>query len=163
MRTAAAAILALAVLFFVAKEEGWFIPLVRIVGAAEQGDLEAVKALIKQGRSINERESKAKFGWTPLIAAIYQGHTNVVRYLLDAGADPNLGGKNGETPLMWATAKGDDNIEIVEALLSHGARVRLANSNGATALDYAASDPPTPKTIEVLRAADAGQSKDRKR
>src|SRR5277367_1715499 len=74
---------------------------VPVVNAAEDGDVEKVKALLKQGRSINEQDPSVKFGWTPIIAAIYQNNTNMVRFLLQAGADLNLGDSSGETPLMW--------------------------------------------------------------
>lgn len=130
-----------------------------LVDAAEEGDLAKVKALLKQGRSINEREPKVKFGWTPLIAAIYQDNTNVIQYLIESGADLNLGDKNGETPLMWAMARGDEHVEIVKELIAHGANVLATNANGATALSYASSDPPKPKTLEVVKAAIAEQEK----
>ena len=57
-------------------------PRTPVLNAAEAGDLEKVKLLLTEGRSINERDPRVKFGWTPLIAAIYQRNTNVVRYLI---------------------------------------------------------------------------------
>jgi ankyrin repeat protein len=159
MRSALVFIILVAIVAFVGWERGWYVPHAPVVEAAEEGDLDKVKALIKQGRSINEHESKVKFGWTPLIAAIYQDNTNVVRYLIESGADLNLGDKNGETPLMWAMARGDEHVEVVKDLIAHGVDVLATNANGATALSYASSDPPKPKILEVVKAAIAEQEK----
>jgi hypothetical protein len=74
--------------------------------AAETGDLETVKSLIQQGAPINHQKRLYRFGWTPLIGAIYQRQTNVVKYLVESGADINLGDRNGVTPLMYQIAWG---------------------------------------------------------
>jgi hypothetical protein len=44
-----------------------------VLAAAEQGDLHAVKKLLEQGHSINERDPMLKCGWTPLMSAISGG------------------------------------------------------------------------------------------
>src|SRR5215204_5677808 len=64
-------------------------PRTELLNAAEEGDLKRVKLLVQQGHSINERDPKVKFGWTPLMAAIYQGETNVAHFLISSGADVN--------------------------------------------------------------------------
>lgn len=131
-----------------------------VVNAAEQGDLDMVKMLLKQGRSINERDVRIKFGWTPLIAAIYQDKTNVVLYLIAAGADVNLPDNSGETPLMWVTERdGDEKLDIVKNLISHGADVNVKDKMGVSVLSYASSDPPKPMILEVVKAAAAEQAK----
>ena len=114
--------------------------------------MEKVKALLKEGRSINEREPRVKFGWTPLIAAIYQRNTNVVHYLIESGADVNIPDSSGETALMWAMGN-DENIDIVKFLIAHGADLNAKDKMRATALAYASSDPPKPKLLEVLKTA----------
>ncbi len=162
MRSALVLVVLVAVAAVVVWEMDWYVPRAPVVEAAEVGDLEKVKALIKQGRSINERQSNARFGWTPLIAAIFQDETNVVHYLIESGADPNLGDKNGQTPLMWAMARGDAHVDIVKDLIAHAADVFATNANGATALSYASSDPPKPRILEVVRAAIAEQERRRK-
>ena len=159
MRTTLIFVVCIAIVAFVGCHMGWYIPHAPVVEAAEEGDLEKVKSLIKQGRSINEQESTVKFGWTPLIAAIYQDNTNVVHFLIESGANLDLGDKNGETPLMWAMARGDAHVDIVRDLLAHGANVFATNANGATAFSYASSDPPKPKILEVVKAAILEQEK----
>ena len=130
-----------------------------LLDAAEEGDLPKVQALLKGGRAIDERDSRIKFGWTPLIAAIYQGNTNVVHYLIASGANVNLPDNSGETPLMWATARGDGGLDIVKDLISHGADVNAKDGMGASVVSYASSDPPKPMILEIVKAAIAGQEK----
>ena len=134
-------------------------PRVPVLDAAEQGDLEKVKLLLKQGHSINERNPGVKFGWTPLMAAIFQDQTNVVHYLIAAGADLNIHDCEGETALMRAMASGDENLEVVKDLIAHGADLSAKDSMGATALSYATSDPPKPRVLEAVKAAMAQQGR----
>ncbi len=59
----------------------------------------------------------------------------VLRYLLDVGANVNATSANGTTALMMAVRGGYDTS--VELLLSRGADVNHRNENGATALSWA--------------------------
>lgn len=128
-------------------------PRLPVLNAAEQGDLVTVKALISQGHSINERDTKVKFGWTPLMAAIYQGHTNVVHYLIAAGADLNLHDNNGQTAIMWAIAHGDEGLDIVQELIAHGADLTATDDMGVNVLSCAEAMPPRPAVLEAVRGA----------
>jgi ankyrin repeat protein len=123
-----------------------------VLNAAEEGDLGKVKLLLKEGRSINERDPRVKFGWTPLIAAIYQHNTNVAHYLIASGADVNIPDNQGETAIMWATVS-DENFEIVKDLIAHGADLNAKDKMGASVLSYASADPPKPKLLEAVKAA----------
>lgn len=123
-----------------------------VLNAAEEGDLEKVKSLLKQGRSINERDPGTKFGWTPLIAAIYQRNTNVAHYLIASGADVNIPDNQGKTAIMWATVS-DENLDIVQDLIAHEADLNAKDNMGATVLSYASSAPPKPKVLEAVKAA----------
>jgi len=116
-----------------------------------------VKELLRQGHSINERNPGIKFGWTPLIAAIYQGKTNVAHYLISTGADVNIPDSIGKTALMWATVWGDDALDMVKDLIAHGADLSAKDKMGATVLSYASS----PKLAEVIQAATAQQQQTR--
>lgn len=49
-----------------------------------------VKAILKKG--VNANALVERVGGRPLIAAVYGGQEEIVRLLLDAGADPNLQG-----------------------------------------------------------------------
>jgi len=73
-----------------------------------------------------------------LCQAAYGGHTEVVRLLLEAGADPNLPEGEGVTALTIAAERG--HAEIVRVLLTagadtsyrtvHGTAAELAEKNG---------------------------------
>jgi len=134
-------------------------PRLPVLNAAEQGDLAAVKALLSQGHSINERDPKVKFGWTPLMAAIYQGHTNVVHYLIVAGADLNVHDSTGQTALMWAITRGDEGLDMVQDLIVHGADLRATDTMGVSVLSCAEAMPPRPKVLEAVQEALGRQKK----
>ena len=60
-----------------------------IMWAARDGQLEATKLLLDAGANVNDE--KPGDGTTVLILAIINRHYEVASYLLDRGADPNLG------------------------------------------------------------------------
>jgi cytohesin len=95
-----------------------------------------IPALVKAGANVNEEGRDG----TPLTVAAYEGHGAVVRALLDANADPNLGsGRHGETPLMKAAQK--DQVEIIALLLAHCARTDTVDTFFKwNALKFAKSD-----------------------
>jgi uncharacterized protein len=128
-----------------------------VLNAAEQGDLEKVKELLQQGHSINERDPKVKFGWTPLMAAIYQRQTNVVHYLIAAGADLNAHDSSGQTAIMWAMVHGDEGLDMAQDLIVHGADLSATDRMGVSVLSRAQSEPPKPKVLEAVQAALARQ------
>jgi ankyrin repeat protein len=110
-------------------------------------------------------------GRRPLGDAAWEGRRQVVRALLDRGANPNLSNRDGYTPLMGAAAQGD--VETISLLLDKGADVRAvqewprgnAFTEAAThnrvpvmkALIAAKLDPKPWRDLALLRAAGAGQ------
>jgi hypothetical protein len=83
-----------------------------IVEAAGES-LEIVKLLLAKGAKINAQQPSQ--GWTPLTQAITSHQSDVVLYLLEQGADPELPMSDGSTPLHMAVRFG--NTTAVEALL----------------------------------------------
>ncbi|XP_045778689.1 uncharacterized protein LOC123876461 isoform X3 [Maniola jurtina] len=77
-------------------------------------------------------------GYTPLHHACLNGHTEVVRLLLSAGASPSVVDKTGASPLHLAAWKGDS--AIVTMLLAHNPPVNidLVTANQETPLIMAA-------------------------
>jgi ankyrin repeat protein len=93
-----------------------------------------VTELLLPGRA-DPNARRSGDGDTPLCLASYVGNLDIVRELLGAQANPNIGMNDSDTPLMMASNEG--HVEIVELLLTHGADINLKNSDGYTALDYA--------------------------
>ena len=74
-------------------------------------------------------------GNTALILASGGVSTEVLRALIDAGADINLANKEGKTALMRAAEGG--HLENVRLLLESGANVNARDKEGENAWDYA--------------------------
>lgn len=125
---------------------------VQLMSAAERGTLGEVQTLIKEGADINA-VFPTKFGWTPLMAAIFCRNTNVVCFLVQAGANVNTSDKRGVTPLMMMTSWGDDAVPWVSFLIANGAELHSKDSDGLDVLAYAKGDPPKPALIKTLESA----------
>jgi ankyrin repeat protein len=63
---------------------------------------------------------------TPLEVAAFRRHKDIIRLLLEAGADPNIQSSTGTSALYWAVARGDD--EIRDLLLAYGATQLIKES-----------------------------------
>ncbi|MGL5028760.1 MAG: ankyrin repeat domain-containing protein [Wolbachia pipientis] len=106
--------------------------------AVEEGNLEAVKHLIEKGADINaigqhsmciaakkgnlyltayiliegaDLNAQDECSWTPLYYAVYSGNIDVVRFLIDQGADYNITDNEG-TPVYYAFQYG--HVRIVK-------------------------------------------------
>jgi ankyrin repeat protein len=73
-------------------------------------------------------------GATPLCVAISKGEIDLVKKLIEYGADVNEK-SNGLTPLMIAARY--NKVEIIKLLLANGASLKQKNEIGITALKYA--------------------------
>jgi len=62
----------------------------------------------------------------------------IVRVLLDAGANPHVRGRDGRTPLMWAISCPRSNPAVVLDLISAGADINATSHLGWTCLHSAA-------------------------
>jgi predicted LPLAT superfamily acyltransferase len=99
--------------------------------------------------------AKDENGWTSLMGAASSGlaeTVEVVRVMLDHGADVNAKSKNDHTALMMAATGGKTNI--VKVLLVAGADVNARDKRGSTAL-MAAASLGYASTVEALLTAGA--------
>ncbi len=120
-----------------------------IVLAARNGLGAGVDLLLSNRARVDELDA---FGNTALMWAADRGHTDIVRRLLGAGANPNLQNNQGTTALIRAAKEGQ--AQAVEALLEAGADVTRTDYTGRGALTWA-QDGRSRRIIRVLEAAGA--------
>jgi ankyrin repeat protein len=149
-----------------------------LVDAVKQGDVRAVRALLKSGADVRlpEGDGATPLQWavhrdsvelvkllidagaavhaandlgvTPLHLAAVNGNAAIIKLLLDKRADPNAAAASGVTPLMEAARSGS--VDAVRVLLAHGADVNARESGrGQTALMWAVSRN-DPDIVKVL-------------
>lgn len=113
--------------------------------------------LIRAGANVNLKD---KSETTPLKLAVYQFEDRdgeLVKLLLEAGADANAADDYGTTVLMHAIHAANQEaalIKNVRALILAGAQVNARNKLGQTALSIAAEDK-NDKLIKLLKEAGA--------
>ena len=81
---------------------------VALIPASDRGHVEMVRALLETEIDVDHVN---RLGWTALIEAVILGdggaaHQEIVRMLLDAGADPSIADGDGVTPLAHARERG---------------------------------------------------------
>jgi ankyrin repeat protein len=86
------------------------------------------------GAEVNAKDTT--YGGTALIWAAQKGHMEVVKFLLERGADVHAKAVNGATALIIAAQ--NDRTGIVKLLLEKGADVNAKANDGGTALTVAA-------------------------
>ena len=113
-----------------------------LMSATANNDVDGVKFFSKAGALVINQRNKG--GATSLHIACREGNFEIVKTLIDNGANVNIIDNEGWTPLMRASLNG--NGEIVEILLKNGAKANLLNSLNESALIHAT----TSKCIKCL-------------
>lgn len=91
-----------------------------LIKAVQRGDVTAVKALLIQGADINERSEITRT--TVLMEAAAFGHAEVVKLLVESGADAALKNDEGKTALDFARENSRD--DIVKILIAGPENIR---------------------------------------
>jgi ankyrin repeat protein len=120
-------------------------------GPYDNQTLPKVEYLVSVGAQVDLKGMSARGHYaTPLDCAVWKSSSvfksgtaskspffaeQVIRYLIDEGADISGSDKNGDTPLH--TASKSDNLFAAKFLLESGAEVMPKDYDGKTPLDYA--------------------------
>lgn len=115
-------------------------------------DVDLIKAYLERGDDPNEMGRDGDRGWfAPLHSAARTNRTDIMRLLIDAGADVNIRARASHraTPMHWAARTGA--IEAVELLLNNGAEINaLAGVNGDLTPMAAASNAGETEMVNYL-------------
>ncbi len=123
--------------------KGGYTPL---MNAAMNGNTAMMRLLIEKGANVNAANTftdRVKFGdiglkqLMPLMLAAPYASPEAIRVLVDAGAEINARDSRGLTPLMFAVASENQDLNVVEMLIAHGAEINARSQEGETALDWA--------------------------
>lgn len=119
----------------------------------EDGSTAATLIEAPGSRLVNYRSYE---GETALLLVTKRRDLTWVKYLLGRSADPNIGDKNGDTPLIWASRIGF--LEAAEYMILVGAKVDTTNRGGETALIVAVQQR-QPRLVRLLLEAGADPDK----
>ena len=103
--------------------------------ASANGNIEAVKQHIAAGTDLNANQN-APVSFTPLNLAVRKGQSEIVKLLLDAGADVNAKSETLKTTPLHSAIWNLDS-EIAKFLIDKGADVNAMDEYGMTCLHYA--------------------------
>ena len=137
--------------------------------AANKGDVEAVKKCLDAGANIEQEldflrhvepedypdHDAAGNDLTPLILACRHGHFEVVKLLVERGAELNW--EQSDNPLNLAIENGD--LKLAEFLISKGAKV---NTSAASPLHLAVRAPENRRELAELLLANGADINERK-
>ena len=142
-----------------------------LVESAYHGNTAAVKLLLSKGAKPNvvalapvlfplefPKSGPIALGnVTPLLAAASSEQPQLVKALLDAGADVNAKDGRNMTPLMIAVATNRQNAAVIRMLVDRGADATVQSSAGETAVDWARKlgVPAALDILKVTRTRDA--------
>jgi uncharacterized protein len=123
----------------------------RLAMAVQNNDLETLHLLVQSGVAVNATTPDRAA--TVLMMAVRTGIPELVKFLLENGADVNITNRDGETALFFAVYHG--RADLVNMLLDKGASVYARRSKvGVTPLHVAAARGDT-EIVKVLLAKGA--------
>jgi ankyrin repeat protein len=118
-----------------------------LIEASKVGNVGDVRTQLNAEDNIinaHYHDRRREFGSTPLHVACRNNQVDIIRILLENGADPNSVDDFGQTPLIELMLMDTDNTNInndvsvaIELLLEHGADINAKDDENDTALMYA--------------------------
>nr|XP_011731911.1 ankyrin repeat and SAM domain-containing protein 6 isoform X1 [Macaca nemestrina]XP_014972709.1 ankyrin repeat and SAM domain-containing protein 6 isoform X1 [Macaca mulatta] len=116
--------------------------------AAVTGQLALVQLLVERHADVDKQDSV--HGWTALMQATYHGNKEIVKYLLNQGADVTLRAKNGYTAFDLVMLLNDPDTELVRLLASVCMQVNKDKGRPSHQLPLPHSKVRQPWSIPVL-------------
>ena len=104
--------------------------------AIKKQDENQIRKILLKNKLFLEEAIESNYHQTPLIYASTKGYLNIVRILIEFGANIESLDKNKDTPLMMASLYG--HIDVVDFLIKNGANINAVDDEGDTALHLAA-------------------------
>ena len=101
-----------------------------LLDSCKAGLLEVTGALLKE--DVSKMDKANDHGATPLFFACFYGHLDIVRLLVEKGADKDKAPDHGATPLFVACQNG--HLDVVQVLVEKGADMDKTMNDGATTL-----------------------------
>lgn len=109
-----------------------------IFDAIGKNDLAKVKALITKDPRVKDQLDLRKM--SPLHHALQNNNMDLLRLLIQNGADVNIAGALRRTPLVYAIWVSKSPIEMISALIDAGAQIETGDIFGITPLVCAAQN-----------------------
>jgi ankyrin repeat protein len=126
-----------------------------LIAAAGRGRSEAARLLLAAGADPKRRVPP--YGFSSVIVAIRENHSETLIVLLEHGGDPNETDRMGWRPLHHTTGPNYERPDAIRALVQHGAVVDSRDGLQRTALHRAAGFGHA-ESVRVLLAAGADPS-----
>ena len=96
-----------------------------LMEAAQTNNQKGLQLLCEKGADVHRCETIS--GHSALLIATKQGHYEIVKYLIDQGADPEIRDKFGFTPISMAIV--EDKIDCLATLLGYGVLLERRDEN----------------------------------
>jgi ankyrin repeat protein/beta-lactamase regulating signal transducer with metallopeptidase domain len=100
----------------------------KLIAAVNSGNIDSVRARLSE----SDVNAGTPVGWTALMEAAKKGNAEIVKLLLEHGADLESRSKEGRTALWIAVYYG--NSEVIKVLLAHNVDINTKDNDGYTPL-----------------------------
>jgi ankyrin repeat protein len=111
-------------------KNGWSV----LYFAVQVRSAEGIKLLVSHGPTV-DLDQGDKGGRTPLMQAAINQRIDIMKLLLDSGAEPDIQDRRRWSALHFAAQ--EQSADGIELLVSHGATIDIADSDGNTPLSTA--------------------------